>query len=638
MNENTKKKIITSVFIIVGTIEVLLLLAINSLPVFGSIIPLGIAIFVELFISIHMSVFVLYPLARIINDDPKNAKKSFIKMFAARAIFLVLTDIFISPAVAIFDFFSLFIGIFILVPISALKLSNNKNFESKVSSPTPQSPIQPTTPDENKCPKCGNVVSASMKYCAYCGEKVVIAQKPLPENQHYVIATDFDPMFAEDGAKLVEAFITKALEKARIDKNSLPNEVLKRKKNSYIIFCVLLFIYISMIFFHFPILTYIIGAIILIILFRKTKKYTLMEYIKKEISSRPNERISNIIMPLKANSTPVNIKKIVIAGVLAAIILPLIIFSEPRILYEKMDNGYGVRFYAFGLTNFKTAEIPATYKGKPVISLRGNTFSNMPFLTKVTLPDTITEIRGQAFKNDILLKEVNIPINLEYLGGGAFYNCHSITSITLPDTLTTMGGDVFNGATSLETIKLSENLTEIRGNSFEGCISLQEITIPDKVTRIGGHAFYGNTSLNTVTFTENSQLTEIGSSAFRKCDNLYTITIPKRTYVNFRAFKESPTSIRYFGYGQRSKFIYVTPDDLPSEVVSADYGTVYIKVEEVNYTSYNDWEVKVSLTGGLTESLTFDYYHNEKFVQENFNITISSCYSDEKVGIDISYN
>ena len=34
-----------------------------------------------------------------------------------------------------------------------------------------------------------------------------------------------------------------------------------------------------------------------------------------------------------------------------------------------------------------------------VVGLRGNTFSNMPFLTEVSLPDSITEIRGQAFKN-----------------------------------------------------------------------------------------------------------------------------------------------------------------------------------------------------------------------------------------------
>jgi hypothetical protein len=41
----------------------------------------------------------------------------------------------------------------------------------------------------------------------------------------------------------------------------------------------------------------------------------------------------------------------------------------------------------------------------------------MPFLKSVKLPDTITEIRGQAFKNCISLSEINIPKNLEYLGG-----------------------------------------------------------------------------------------------------------------------------------------------------------------------------------------------------------------------------
>ena len=106
MSENNKKKIITRVFIIVGTIEVLLLLVMNSLPNSGFVMSIGSAVIFELFITIHMSLFVLYPMAKIINDDPKNVKKSFIKMFTARAIFLVFTDIFISPTVAIFDFLS----------------------------------------------------------------------------------------------------------------------------------------------------------------------------------------------------------------------------------------------------------------------------------------------------------------------------------------------------------------------------------------------------------------------------------------------------------------------------------------------------------------------------------------------------
>lgn len=172
----------------------------------------------------------------------------------------------------------------------------------------------------------------------------------------------------------------------------------------------------------------------------------------------------------------------------------------------------------------------------------------------MTLPDTITEIRGQAFKNDRSLKSLNLPNNLNYLGGGAFYNCTSLVSIEIPNSVTYLGGEAFYNAKSLETVTLSENVTEIRGSTFENCSSLESIVIPDKVTRIGGHAFYGNSSLKSVSISENSQLKEIGSSAFRLCDNLYKITLPKGVNVNFRAFKESPTAIYEYGEFEASDY------------------------------------------------------------------------------------
>ncbi|MDE5889060.1 MAG: leucine-rich repeat domain-containing protein, partial [Bacilli bacterium] len=292
---------------------------------------------------------------------------------------------------------------------------------------------------------------------------------------------------------------------------------------------------------------YIIGLIILIILKKVTNKFNFIEYLKKELKSRPSEKISNIIMNTKTSMVLDNQKKNRLVFNIIAILLPLVIFINPRIMYEDIEGGYAVRFYAFGLLNFQSAEIPAEHNGKPVISLRGNTFSNMPFLKEVKLPDTIKEIRGQAFKNDLSLTKVNIPTNLEYLGGGAFYNCLYIKEVELPDTLTFLGGESFYNAISLTKVKLSDNLTEIRGNTFENCHSLESITIPDKVERIGGHAFYGNSSLQEVNITENSKLREIGSSAFRLCSSLKSITLPSTTYVNGRAFKESPTEIKKFG-------------------------------------------------------------------------------------------
>ena len=400
---------------------------------------------------------------------------------------------------------------------------------------------------ELKCLKCGSIIRSGAKFCTNCGSQVATSLNNI--NKAIVKPSDFPLIYNNSDDSILEYFLSLELKKAGIDEKTslIPENLLKRKNVFNIIFSILLFIYISLIFFHFPIYTYIIGAILLIIFYLKTNKYNFMEFLKKEVKARPSEKFSNIVMSTKLLLVEDTSKKTKPLMIISAIAISCLIFLTPHVMYEKMENGYAVRFYTFGLTNYKTAEIPSTYRGENVVSLRGNTFSNMPYLEKVTLPDTIVEIRGQAFKNCKKLREVNIPKKLEYLGGGAFYNAISLESIELPDTLTYMGGETFYNAYSLKSVRLSENLSEIRGDSFEYCYALTSITIPDSVTRIGGHAFYGDSNLSEVNISENSSLKEIGSSAFRLCDNLYEIYIPSGTEVNERAFKESPTEVKRYG-------------------------------------------------------------------------------------------
>lgn len=412
---------------------------------------------------------------------------------------------------------------------------------------------QSTTDTNLKCKNCGGNIKVTDKFCGNCGQPCNPSKQNTeivdpPIQKKIVTKANFDSMYNLTESQLLEEFINRQLSKLQIDKNSkvIPASLLKRKQILNILFVLLLFIYIILIFFHFPLLTYLIGLILLIVLFKYTRNYNMLKYLKKQIQERPSEKITNIIMNVKTTFVPNKAKPIFIVGIVAAIILPLIIFAKPITFYEKMDNGYGVRFYTFGLTNFKTVNIPETYKGEEIVSIRGNVFANMPFLEEVNLPNSITEIRGKAFKNDISLTKINIPDSLEYLGGSAFYNCSSLRSVKLPDTLTYMGGETFYNAYSLENIELSKNLQEIRGNTFEECSSLISIDIPDSVTRIGGHAFYGASRLSEVNITENSNLEEIGSSAFRECSSLLSIRVPKQTYINSRAFKNSPTSIYYY--------------------------------------------------------------------------------------------
>ena len=531
----------------------IMLTTIPTLVYASSSETVGDAIGMMVALSLHSTAFFIWPLAALITKEGESVGANIVKLVIARIVIVLLGIILISPNIVNLDVALVFFGGFILLPIAASKGKlGGKNGKITV---TQNGVTTPVGTDSNnqvivlKCAKCGGVMKVDDKFCTSCGAKfegdnVVVTT----EQKVFVKPTDFDPIYSKTDEQLLEEFIKKELNNAQLDPKSklIPEEILKRKKVFSVIFSILLFVYICLIFFHFPYTTYIVGLIILIVFKILSTRYNFMKYLKKEVKSRPTEKISNIVMNAKESLVQDNSKIIGLITACISIIVPLIIFTNPVILYEKCEGGYAVRFYAFGLKNFKSATIPDRHNNKPVVSLRGNTFSYMPFLEKVSLPYTITEIRGQAFKNDQSLREVALPPKLKYLGGGAFANCTALVGIVIPDTVTEMGGETFYGASSLQTVKLSNSLTEIRGDSFEYCTSLKEITIPDSVKRIGGHAFYGDYNLEKVNIGPKSQLEEIGSSAFRQCDRLYEITVPSRALINERAFKESPTIVKFY--------------------------------------------------------------------------------------------
>ena len=551
------------------------------------------------------------------------------------SFFMFISMLFIMFTTRFFPI--LFFVPFIIIPlfsfIMILKSVDGSNI-------TP--PIITSTEEKYKCPECGKAVAKDDHFCGSCRHELN------GKNDLVINSNSFDPIYKLSEKELVNKYIEKEAEKLKIDlKNIYPNEIIVRKNILNLILSIIVFLYITSIFFHFPIATYIIGLIIILIFAILVLKYNNKSYILKEIKSRPKEKISNILMSIKNSSHEDNYKLFRISCLVLAAGIPLVLFKEPRIMYEKTDGGYGVRYYIYGITNYKVATIPEKYNNKPVVALRGNTFSNMKKLEKVILPDTIKEIRGQAFKNCINLKEVNMPKSLEYLGGGAFYNCKSIKEIELPNTLTYMGGEAFEYASSLEKVIISNRLQEIRGDTFAYCTSLKGIDIPDSVTRIGGHAFYGDTSLSEVILTENSQLNEIGSSAFRLCSSLTNITIPSSTYVNERAFKESPTSIRYFGEENNN-----TPEEtavinnisfkgewtthllkndaiaLDTYISSISTKNIYITLKEVNEIGDNiEYKIRYK-DDNETKDYVFTKDNSFIYMNENLAINLEFCYFD----------
>lgn len=406
-------------------------------------------------------------------------------------------------------------------------------------------------------------------------------------------AAYFDQRFSLSEKEILKSYIDDEVKKGGYNLNNIAI-VKKRKLLFTIIFSVLSCILISLIFFHISNVIILLEIINIIIYVMFMIKYDAYKYIIKQIKARPNEDISNIIVSLLSEQATYKFSLVAIPLIVLSCCLPLFIFREPMMFFEKSDeSGYHLRFYTMGLTNNKEVVVPGEYKGEPVTGIRGNVFANIASLEKVTLPDSITTIRGRVFKNDKNLVSVNLPKNLTYLGGSAFKDCKSLTSIvipegvtvidgatfegcsslkevvlpntleqiageafkectslvniTIPDMVSYIGGEAFMNCSALESINLPSLITEVRGSTFEGCSSLQSIVIPDGVTRIGGSAFRYCSSLSSVSMPFS--ITEIGSSAFRECTSLRSINVPSSAYVNERAFKDTPVSITYLNEG-----------------------------------------------------------------------------------------
>lgn len=89
----------------------------QTLPTSGMILSLEMALFMEAFCSIHSSAFVLMPLSKIFFK--KNYRTAFMVLFIIRAV-LLLGGNLITPDVAMIDFFGIFVGAFLIVPLCAI--------------------------------------------------------------------------------------------------------------------------------------------------------------------------------------------------------------------------------------------------------------------------------------------------------------------------------------------------------------------------------------------------------------------------------------------------------------------------------------------------------------------------------------
>jgi len=221
--------------------------------------------------------------------------------------------------------------------------------------------------------------------------------------------------------------------------------------------------------------------------------------------------------------------------------------------------------------------IPETYRNKPVKEIGEGAFYSINYtgeaqrrcekITKVILPESVTEIGASAFRRCRYLTEVNIPAGVTVIKASTFTSCIRLAQIHLPEGLISVEEAAFGGCASLEqidlphglefigedafghcnmkTLEIPDTVTEIGRGAFSGCGSLESLTVPGSIGVIPEAAFSGASLKNVqighgVTTIENNAfqgadfetlvlpetVTSIGTEAFKNCKALKNLTLP----------------------------------------------------------------------------------------------------------------
>ena len=184
------------------------------------------------------------------------------------------------------------------------------------------------------------------------------------------------------------------------------------------------------------------------------------------------------------------------------------------------DTVTTIKGYAFyECSNLKEIQI-----GNGLKEIGDSVFYECTSLQKVLFPDTVNSMGTSIFYNCINLTEVHLPNIRQNIMANTFYNCKKLTTINFPSTLTTIGDSAFYGCESLPEAILPSGVEKIESNAFKNCKSLKKAVVPDTVSSIGSSAFYGCEALTDITL--GSKLKKIDSQTFYGCTALPSIVIP----------------------------------------------------------------------------------------------------------------
>ena len=118
-------------------------------------------------------------------------------------------------------------------------------------------------------------------------------------------------------------------------------------------------------------------------------------------------------------------------------------------------------------------------------------FSNIPAITSVTLPNGLKYIGNYVFNDCPNLATLNLPASLEFIGDNSIRGL-KVSSIVVPENIKVLNYYVLTYCPELTSVELPANLTKINWYAFAGDYKLKTVkckaATPPAITS-GTHVF-----------------------------------------------------------------------------------------------------------------------------------------------------
>ena len=172
---------------------------------------------------------------------------------------------------------------------------------------------------------------------------------------------------------------------------------------------------------------------------------------------------------------------------------------------------------------------------------------NRPYnqITRIHIPNGVTRIELDAFKESYGLRNITLPSSITYIGESAFESCFNLESITIPDNVDEIDYYAFKDC-GLNSLSLPNSVINIRDDAFSGN-HMTNLTMPDSISTISLGAFSNCPNLTNVIISDS--IDTISDEAFNNCYSLKHVEgLNNVAYIDENAFN--------YCYGLISKWNY----------------------------------------------------------------------------------